>query len=300
MNISEGRDPTKLQAIAEAIEAVGESYLLSQASDPDHHRTVYSFIGTPASILPAAFATIEKAVDLIDLRTHRGVHPRIGAVDVVPFIPLKGVSMQKCVKLAHQLGKKVASQLQIPVYLYAEAAPHSQRRRLSRIRKGGFEELIHRVTSDPARSPDLGALRLHPSAGAMAIGARRLLVAFNIYLNSSEVQAAKEIAGRIRETGGGLPGVQALGFFLPSRNQAQVSINVTNYRQTPLLTVYEKVREEASQLGLQVVSSELIGLVPQEAFPDSTHELLQLENFHPGLVLENRISEILLGENSKF
>lgn len=296
MNVSEGRDSAKLQAIAAEVEGAAESYLLSFAPDRDHHRAVYSFIGTPASILSATFAAIQKAVDLIDLGNHRGVHPRIGAVDVVPFVPLKGVSMLKCVELARQLGKKVARELQIPVYLYERAALRPEHRSLSQIRKGEFELLVHQVVVDPSRRPDFGPLRLHPSAGAMAIGARDLLIAFNIYLNASEAGVAKEIAGRIRETSGGLPGVRALGFLLPNRNQAQVSTNVTNYLQTPLLTVYERVCDEASRLGCQVVSSEVIGLVPREALPNSVPKRLRLENFHPGLVLENRISEVLGGK----
>ncbi len=298
MNVSEGKDSAKLQAIAAEIEGAAESYLLSCAPDGDHHRAVYSFIGTPVSILAATFAAIHKAVDLIDLGNHRGVHPRIGAVDVVPFVPLKGVSMQKCVELARRLGKKVAHKLQIPVYLYERAALRPERRSLSQIRKGGFELLLHQVV-DPSRRPDFGPLRLHPSAGATVIGARDPLIAFNIYLNASEAGVAKKIAARIRETSRGLPGVRALGFLLPSRNQAQVSTNVTNYRQTPLLAVYEKVCEEASRLGYQVVSSEVIGLVPREALPNSVLRHLRLENFHPGLVLESRISEVLGVENHK-
>lgn len=293
MNVSEGRDTRKLQAIADEIEASAESWLLSSVADPDHHRAVFSFIGTPASISEAAFATTQRALTLIDVRNHCGVHPRIGAVDTVPFIPIKGVSMQDCVDTARRFGKRIANELGVPVYLYEQASLRPERRHLSRIRKGEFERLVETVRTDPGHRPDFGPARLHPTAGAMAVGARHLLIAFNIYLNTREVAAAQQIADRIRESGGGLPGVRALGFYLPRRNQAQVSMNVTDYHRAPLLQIYERVSREAAQLGLNAVSSELIGLVPREALPQTIQSRLRLENFHPRQILEDRIVEVL-------
>ena len=224
MNVSEGKDHGKLQAIASQIKAVAESYLLNYSADPDHHRGVFSFIGTLESICKAAFAAAQEAINLIDLRHHCGAHPRLGAVDVVPFVPLKGVTMQECVDTARSFGKRVALELDVPVYLYEQAALRAERRHLYRIRKGEFELLVHAVKTDPERKPDYGPSRLHPTGGAMAVGARHLLIAFNIYLNTSEVAAAERIAQNIREREGGLPGLRALGFHLSSRNQAQVSM----------------------------------------------------------------------------
>ena len=289
MNVSEGRDAVKLEAIAQEIETIPNAFLLDDSADPDHHRTVFSFIGTPSSIFDAAFAAVKKAVQLIDMRGHKGVHPRIGAVDVIPFVPVRNVSMKECVAVAHRLGKEVSQVFQIPVYLYAEAALRPDREQLSRIRKDQFEGLKERIKSDPGRKPDFGPVRLHPTAGATAIGARRPLIAFNIYLNTSDVGQAREIAGLIRESGGGLPGVKALGFYIERKGLAQVSMNVTRYRQTSLLKIFKRVQKEAHRLQTEPVSSEIIGLVPEGAINQETIRTLRLENFHPGQILENRI-----------
>ncbi len=289
MNVSEGRDTLKLETIAQKIEAVPSAFLLDHSADPDHHRTVFSFIGTPASIFAASFAAVKKAVQLVDMREHQGVHPRIGAVDVVPFVPVQNVSMKECVAVAHRLGKKISQTLQIPVYFYAEAALRPDREHLSVIRKDQFEGLDEQIKSDPRRKPDLGPCRLHPTAGATAIGARQPLIAFNIYLNTSDVGQARKIAGLIRESGGGLAGVKALGLYIERKGLAQVSMNVTHYRKTSLLKIFQKVQKEARRLQTEPVWSEIIGLVPREAINPRTIETLHLENFHSGQILENRI-----------
>ncbi len=293
LNVSEGRDTLKLEAIAREIETAPSAFLLDHSADPDHHRTVFSFIGTPSSIFDASFAAVKQAGQLIDMREHQGVHPRIGAVDVVPFVPVQNVSMKECVAVAHRLGRKIAQTLQIPVYLYAEAALRPDREHLSTIRKDQFEGLHEQIKSDPRRKPDLGADCLHPTAGATVIGARQPLIAFNIYLNTSNVGRAREIAGVIRESGGGLPGLKALGFYIERKGLVQVSMNVTHYRKTSLLNIFKRVQKEARRLQTEPVSSEIIGLVPQDAINPRTIRTLHLENFHPGQILENRIAEVM-------
>ena len=236
---------------------------------------------------------MEEASQLIDIREHQGVHPRIGAVDVVPFVPVQNVSMKECVAVAHQLGKKISQSLQIPVYFYAEAALRPDREHLSTIRKDQFEGLHELIRSDPIRKPDLGPDCLHPTAGATVIGARQPLIAFNIYLNTSDVGRARKIAGLIRESGGGLPGVKALGLYIERKDLVQVSMNVTHYHKTPLLKIFERVQKEARRLQTEPVSSEIIGLIPQDAINPRTIRTLHLENFHPGQILENRIAEVM-------
>ncbi len=289
MNVSEGRDTLKLETIARKIETVPSVFLLEHSADPDHHRALFSFIGTPSSIFAASFAAVKKAGQLIDMREHQGVHPRIGAVDVVPFVPVQNVSMKECVAVAHRLGRKISQTLKIPVYFYAEAALRPDREHLSVIRKDQFEGLDEQIKSDPRRKPDLGPGCLHPTAGATAIGARQTLIAFNIYLNTSDVGQAQKIAGLIRESGGGLVGVKALGFYIERKGLAQVSMNVTHYHKTSLLKIFKKVQKEARRLQAEPVWSEIIGLVPQDAINPRTIRTLHLENFHSGQILENRI-----------
>ena len=289
MNVSEGRDALTLESIARKIETIPGVFLLELSADPDHHRSLFSFIGTPSSIFAASFAAVKEAGQLIDMRDHQGVHPRIGAVDVVPFVPVQNVSMKECVAVAHRLGKKISQTLQIPVYFYAEAALRPDREYLSVIRKDQFEGLDEQIKSDPRRKPDLGPGCLHPTAGATAIGARQTLIAFNIYLNTSDVGQAQKIAGLIRESGGGLVGVKALGFYIERKGLAQVSMNVTLYHKTSLLKIFKKVQKEARRLQAEPVWSEIIGLVPQDAINPRTIRTLHLENFHSGQILENRI-----------
>ncbi len=293
MNVSEGRDRIKLQAIAAEIQAVPDAYLLEYSADFDHHRSVFTFTGTCESIFEAAFAAIERVVTLIDLRIHRGVHPRLGAVDVVPFVPIQGVGLKDCAEIAHRLGAKVAKQLGVPVYLYEEAAICSERKTLPDIRRRGFEAVSREIGTDLLRKPDFGSARLHPTAGATVIGARRPLIAFNLYLNTPDVGVARNIAARIRETRGGLPAVRSLGFYISRRNQAQVSVNLLDYRRNSLNKVYERVSEEAHRLNLDVLATEIIGLVPQEAMDRTDLSSLKLENFSPSRILEKRIGEVL-------
>ena len=292
MNVSEGRDKTKLEAIAGQIEDTPEAFLLGYSADPAHHRTVFTFIGNQNAIIEAAFRAGEKAVQLIDLRVHKGVHPRIGAVDVIPFVPLQGVNMHDCVQIAHRLARRIAGDLHVPAYLYAEAAIRAGGRDLSSIRRGEFEGLSDQVVSDLARQPDYGSNRLHPTAGAVAVGARPILIAYNIFLDTSELEVARRIAVRIRESSGGLPGVKALGFYIDYRDLAQVSTNVVDYQQTSLSRVFEGVQREARRLETDVLSSEIVGLVPQAALERNAPEILKLEGFDSNQILENRITEV--------
>jgi glutamate formiminotransferase len=293
MNISEGRDMAKLKTITDEIQTIENSFLLHISSDPDHHRTVISFIGTPSSIAQAAFAATTKAVELIDLTKHKGVHPRIGTVDVIPFVPISGVSMEQCVQIAHRLAEKIGRELKIPVYLYGEAATRPAFENLAHIRKGGFEQLGELIEKDPSKKPDFGPTRIHPTAGALAVGARQLLIAFNVYLESSDVEIAREIAASIRESGGGLAGVKALGFYIEHRDRAQVSMNVTAYRQSPLLQIFNRICAEAHRLGIEVDSSEIVGLAPQDALEEGAVGALRLKNFDPDQILENSIYKAL-------
>jgi len=295
MNVSEGREIDRIRAISSQVETIPGAHLLDCSSDPDHHRTVLSFIGGLESIMDSAFATIRRAVELIDMRVHRGVHPRIGAVDVVPFVPLGSLSIEPCVDLARRLGDRVASQLGIPVYLYEDAAIRPDRTQLPDIRKGGLEGLAKSIATDPYRTPDFGPSRLHPTAGAVIIGARVPLVAFNIYLGTGDVELARRIARSIRERDGGMPKVRAMGFFIARKQQAQVSINLRDYRQTSILSVWERVSKEAEDLGVPVLSSEIIGLAPSAALSDSVCERIGLENPGRTPVLERRIAEVLSG-----
>lgn len=292
INVSEGRRRNVLRKLGAAIEAAPHTSLLDVSADPDHNRTVFSFISTPDWIKEAAFEAIRKAVELVDLRRHSGVHPRIGAADVVPLVPIEGVSVQQCVELAHRLGKRVAEELRIPVYFYEYAALRPDRKDLAAIRRGGLKALEAAI-SDPARRPDVGPGRLHPTAGAVVIGVRDPLIAFNVYLETSDAAVARLIARRIRERDGGLPGVKALGFFIKHRGQAQVSMNLTDFRKTSPAAAYERIREEAQRLGVLPDGSELIGLAPRAALPDGSEKALRIENYHPGMILENRIEEAL-------
>lgn len=293
MNISEGRDMAKLESVADEIRAIESAFLLHVCSDPDHHRAVFSFIGTPCSIGHAAFAATTKAVELIDLTQHVGVHPRIGAVDVVPFVPVQGVSMEQCVQIAHRVAEKMGRELEIPVYLYGEAATRPAFEHLVRIRKGEFEKLGEHIGKDPSRKPDFGPTRVHPTAGGIAVGARQPLIAFNVYLESWDVDIARQIAASIRESGGGLAGVKALGFFIAHRNRAQVSMNVMNFRQTPLMKIFNRIRTEARRLGIGIGSSEIVGLVPQDALGKDAIRALKLEDFAPNQILENSIKRAM-------
>jgi glutamate formiminotransferase/formiminotetrahydrofolate cyclodeaminase len=292
-NFSEGRRREVIEAILAAVRSVEGVIVLDHHSDVDHNRTVVTFVGPPEAALEAAYAAIAKAAQLIDLDHHRGEHPRIGATDVVPFVPLEGVTMEDCVALARQLGERVGKELGIPVYLYEAAATRPDRENLENIRRGEYEGLKAEIATNPDRAPDFGPARLGP-AGATVIGARPFLIAYNVYLTTSDVEIAKKIAKAIRFSSGGLRYVKALGLLVEGR--AQVSINMTDFRKTPIYRVVELIRREAQRYGVGIAYSELVGLAPQAALLDAAQWYLQLDKFEPGQILENRLAEVQAAE----
>ncbi len=285
-NFSEARRPEIIDDILRTIQAVPGVQVLDRHSDLDHNRTVVTYIGTPAAVEEAAFQAINRAAQLIDLNHHTGEHPRIGATDVVPFVPINDVTMQDCVEMARRLAKRVATGCSIPVYLYEEAATRPDRQNLENIRRGQYEGLKTEITSNPDRAPDFGPSILGP-AGATVIGARNPLIAFNVYLTTDDVSIAQKIAKAVRNSSGGLRFVKAMGVLVEGR--AQVSMNLTNYRQTSVPHVVEMVRREALRYGVAIHHSELVGLIPQEALVDSATWYLQLDQFEPAQILENRL-----------
>jgi glutamate formiminotransferase len=292
-NFSEGRDAGKIDAIVQAILAVPDVVLLDREADADHNRSVLTFVGPPAAVADAAFRAVAQAVATIDLTKHQGAHPRIGAADVVPFIPIEGVTLEECVKLSERLGEQIWSKLKLPVYLYEAAARRQERANLENIRRGQFEALLQEMGTVPARDPDIGDPVCHPTAGAIVTGARKFLIAYNVNLNTPDVAIAKRIAKTIRFSNGGFRYVKSMGVMLTSRNLAQVSINLTDFEQTPMHLVFETVRREAERYGVSVVGSEIVGLIPKKAIELSAEYFLRYENFRPELVLENRIAEAL-------
>jgi len=284
-NFSEGRRAAVIDRIAAAARAVPGSRLLDVSADPDHNRTVLTIVGGGEAVLEAAFRSAAVAVSEIDLRSHQGVHPRIGAVDVVPFVPLCGASLAECVELAQRLGELLAARLGLPVYLYGAAARDPARRVLAAIRRGGFEQLQQTI-GEPGRRPDLGPDRVHPTAGAVAVGARHVLIAMNVDLASQDLRAARAIARAVRESSGGLPGVQAMGVPLPSRRLVQVSMNLLDYRRTPPVAAFERVAAEAAVLGIDVAAGELVGCAPREALPPDPVSALRLRALRPEQILD--------------
>jgi glutamate formiminotransferase len=290
-NFSEGRNPEVIDRIAAAIADVKTVKVLGRESDKDHNRSVITFIGPPETIADAAFAGVAKAAELIDLTGHTGEHPRMGAADVVPFVPVRGVEMEDCVKLARELGRRVGEELHIPVFLYEEAATKPERRNLANVRRGQFEGLRDLIGKDPQRKPDFGPEKIHPTAGAVAIGAREFLIAYNVNLASDNLALAKEIAKKVRESSGGLPCVKALGLMLKELNVAQVSMNLTNFRITPVRKVFDAIRAEAEKAGEEIRNSELIGLVPRAALSPEDVAYLKIESFDPNQIIENRLDD---------
>lgn len=285
-NFSEGRRQEVIDAIVAVIAAHTGVRVLDVQSDADHNRTVVTFVGAPETVLQAAFDGAARAAELIDLNQHRGEHPRMGATDVIPFIPISGVSMEDCVALARRLGERIGAELAIPVYLYAKAATRPERESLPAVRKGEFEGIRELIGSDSSRAPDFGP-KVMGSAGATAVGARPFLIAFNVYLNTAEVEIAKKIAKTLRFSSGGLRYVQAMGILVDG--QAQVSMNLTDFRQTAMHTALEMVRREAARYGAAIVRSELVGMLPQQALLDAACWYLQLDGFTGDQVLENRL-----------
>jgi glutamate formiminotransferase len=292
-NFSEGRRPEVVDAITTAILSAGNVYLLDREMDADHNRAVITIVGPPESIGEAAYRGIEMASRQIDLTCHQGAHPRIGSADVVPFIPIRGVTIEECAAIAREVGRRVADKLEIPVYLYESAATTPARVNLENIRRGQFEGLREEIVSNPERKPDFGPSRLHPTAGATVVGARKPLIAYNINLSTSDVAVAKQIARKVRFSSGGLPYVKAMGVFLSERNLAQVSMNLTDYEQTSIATVFEAVRSQAEQLGTSIAGSEIIGLVPQKALEQAAEAYLRVEHFDSRMILENRLAEVM-------
>lgn len=287
-NFSEGRRPAVVAEIMEAIRGVEGVTVLDCSSDASHNRSVITFTGRPSAVKKAAFAAVGRAKDLINMEEHRGEHPRIGAADVVPFVPLEGVTMEECVELARELGREIGEKLEIPVYLYEEAAARPERKNLSNVRKGEFEGLKSSIHLEE-RKPDFGPPRVHPTAGAVAVGARHPLIAYNINLATSDVGIAKKIAKSIRGSSGGYPSIKALGVMLEDRKTAQVTINVCNYREVSLPRIFETVKREAARYGVNISGSEIVGLVPLEALAGAAEFYLQLEDFKMDQILETRL-----------
>jgi glutamate formiminotransferase len=290
-NFSEGRSKEIVEQIISEIQVVPLVKLLDHEMDANHNRAVVTFIGEPEGVLDAAYKAIAKAAELIDMEKHEGGHPRIGATDVVPFIPIKNITTDECVKLANELAQNVAENLHIPVYLYEDAAKIEARRDLAYIRRGQYEGLKEAIAVDKDRKPDFGPSELHPSAGAVVIGVRMPLIAYNVNLNTDDLELAKSIAKKIRFKDGGFKYVKAIGLKLHDRGIVQVSMNLTNYRETPIPIVYDKITELAYEKGVEVIESEIIGLIPNDALVDSAVHYLKVLTFQDKQVLENRLGD---------
>ncbi len=292
-NFSEGRDAAKVDMIIKALLAGPDVYLLDKELDADHNRSVITIVGRRESVGEAALRGIGKAAELIDLTRHRGAHPRIGATDVVPFVPIAGVTIEDCVRIAAWVAEETWRRYKIPTYLYEAAARKPERRNLENIRKGQFEGLREEIRANPERLPDFGEAALHPTAGATVIGARKFLIAYNINLNTSDVAIAKAIARKIRASSGGFPCVKAMGVELKARNLAQVSMNLTDFETTSVAAAFEAVTREAAAQGVGIVGSEIVGLIPRRALQDVAVQYLKLENYQPAVIFENRLAQII-------
>ena len=285
-NFSAGRDPAVVARLREAIQSSGGVRLLDYSADRDHNRSVFTFVGDPEAVEKALMAAARVAVETIDLTQHEGAHPRIGALDVAPFVPLAGATMDDCRDLAHRFGRRLWEELGVPVYFYEEAAERDAYRMLQDVRRGGFEGLVE---GHAERPPDVGGPAPHPTAGATAVGARKLLIAYNVNLATDDVEVAKSIARRVRESSGGLPAVKALGLLLPEQGRAQVSLNLTDFERTPPHVVYRRVAELAREAGVEVAGAELIGLLPRGAVEAAGLWALGLEGLDRDRILENRL-----------
>jgi glutamate formiminotransferase / 5-formyltetrahydrofolate cyclo-ligase len=289
-NVSEGRRQDVILRLADAVRATPGVRLLDVSSDASHNRSVFTLVGDARSLKAATMALFEQAVAAIDLRKHQGGHPRLGAVDVVPFVPIEAVTVEECVALAKDVGAAVAERFGLPVYLYEEAATHPDRRNLEDIRRGEFEGLEAKMAA-PEWAPDFGPVRPHPSAGASVIGARMPLIAYNINLDTDRLDVARKIAAAIRHSSGGLRYVKAMAVKIDDRNVAQVSMNLTNFQKTPVFRVFEMVRREAERYGVSILESEIVGLVPLAALVSSAEFYLQLERFSGEQILESKLKE---------
>jgi len=287
-NFSEGCNQEIIDAITAEVKKVEGVTLLNVQSDASHNRTVVTFIGEPSAVKQAAFASCAKATELIDMEKHHGEHPRIGATDVIPFIPVSEVTIEECIELANELGKEIAEKLNVPVYMYEAAAKKPERIKLPDVRKGQYEGLKAEI-GKPERQPDYGPAHMHPTAGATVVGARQFLIAYNINLSTSDVKIAKKIANTIREAKGGYKYCRAMGIMIEERNMAQVTINMVNYEGTPLHRVFETVKSEAARYGVNVIGSEIVGLMPMQALVDTAEFYLRLEDFDRKQVMEENI-----------
>lgn len=308
-NFSEGRDRNKVDEIAAAINSVEDVYVLDIHMDADHHRSVITFVGSKEKVGEAAVRAAGRAAELIDMNQHHGEHPRIGAADVIPFIPVERVTLEDCAALARDTGKEIHRRFRIPVYFYGAAASRPERVQLENLRRGGLERLKEQGMDDPSSYPDVGDPALHPTSGATVVGARKFLVAFNVNLNSADREVARQIAKAIRTSDGGLPGVKAMGVLVKSRTGngpvgqaqvsqvSQVSMNLTYLDQTSLEQAFQAVKREATRRGVTIRNSEVVGLIPEKALAgmslESFQESLQIENFHPQKILENRLAAVL-------
>ena len=286
-NFSEGRKPEVIETIAQAVRSVKGATVLNRHIDPDHNRSVITLVASRDVIVGAGLKAVATAAHLIDLRSHKGEHPRIGATDVLPFIPVSGVTIEDCVALAHEAGQRIWNELSIPVYFYERAARRPDRARLENVRGKGFEWLREEIKTNPDRLPDVGEPRIHPTAGAIAVGARPFLIAFNVNLRTNDPSIARRIAHAVRERDGGLPFVKALGFKLESQGIVQVSMNLTNYEQTSIADSFDAVRAEASKLGVEVAAAEIVGLIPRAALDRTASYFPFIQNFREAIVLEN-------------
>jgi glutamate formiminotransferase / formiminotetrahydrofolate cyclodeaminase len=292
-NFSEGRDKAKVDAIVEAMKVPGV-YLLDREMDADHNRCVITLVGEREAIQEAAIRGVGKAAELIDLTQHQGAHPRMGAADVVPFIPIDGVTLEDCVAMAKHVGAEIAKRFAIPVYLYEAAAATPERQNLENIRRGQFEGIRAEIATNPARKPDFGEAKVHPTAGATVVGARKFLIAYNVFLNTNDVDVARKIAKTVRASSGGFRFVKGAGFLV--RGMAQVSMNLTDFEQTPIARVFEAVKREAARYGVAPVSSEIVGLIPKAALEQAAEWFLQVEHFDSSLILENRLAAVMGGK----
>lgn len=288
-NFSEGRKKDSITRLSAAITGVPTACVLDTHVDPDHNRSVITFVASPEQIVAAAVRAVKLAAELIDMRQHTGVHPRLGATDVLPFVPIAGVTMEECVALAHEAGARIARELSIPVFYYERAARRPDRVNLEDVRRGALELLREQIASEPARSPDVGPLEVHQTAGAIAVGARPFLIAFNVNLRSRDISIARQIARQVRGRHGGLSFLKALGFELATRDLVQVSMNLVNYEVTGMEQAYAAVKSAAERLGVEIAGTEIVGLVPQKALNTKAEYFLKLENFGEDKILESRI-----------
>ena len=289
-NFSEGRRAETVGSIAAAIRAVKMACVLDTHIDPDHNRSVITFVASPEAVVEAAVQAVKRASELIDMRTHTGEHPRLGATDVLPFVPIQGVTLDDCVRLAHEAGKRIAHELSIPVYYYERAALRPDRVNLEDVRRGALELLREQIGTNFERAPDEGPPVVHETAGAIAVGARLFLIAFNVVLRSDDIAIARRIAKTIRARGGGLPFVKALGFRLATRNFVQVSLNLVNYEVTGMEAAYDAIKREAAALGVEIDSAEIVGLVPRAALNREAEYFSKLQDFSESKILENQIT----------